>query len=60
MCLYYTMIYLDSTYGDAMIEIDDSVGKILNSIRSNTWLRNNTLVIFTSDNGAALVSKREG
>lgn len=37
-------------YGDVMMEIDWSVGQILKSIHDNA-LDNNTLVIFTSDNG---------
>ena len=31
------------------------VGRILNTIRNNKTLANNTFVFFTSDNGAALV-----
>jgi uncharacterized sulfatase len=37
-------------YGDAVQEIDWSVGQILNQL-SDDGLRKNTLVIFTSDNG---------
>ncbi len=37
-------------YGDVMMEIDWSVGEILKAIRDN-GLDNNTLIIFTSDNG---------
>ncbi|XP_021486863.2 N-acetylgalactosamine-6-sulfatase isoform X1 [Meriones unguiculatus] len=40
-------------YGDAVREIDDSVGKILSLLQN---LGKNTIVFFTSDNGAALVS----
>src|SRR5699024_5443589 len=43
-----------SAYGDALIEIDEAVGRILDVIRGNEQLRNNTFVFFTSDNGAAL------
>lgn len=39
-------------YGDAVEEIDWSTGQILNYLREN-GLAGNTLVIFTSDNGAA-------
>lgn len=46
-----------SSYGDALIEIDDGVGRILELIRSTPNLAKNTFVFFTSDNGAALVSK---
>jgi len=46
----------DSSYGDAVMEIDWSVGQILDYIRKKKSVRD-TLVVFTSDNGAALVSK---
>uniref|UniRef100_A0A8D0GMW7 N-acetylgalactosamine-6-sulfatase n=1 Tax=Sphenodon punctatus TaxID=8508 RepID=A0A8D0GMW7_SPHPU len=42
-------------YGDAVREIDDSVGKILKSLQKLN-ISENTLVFFTSDNGAALIS----
>nr|WP_262894347.1 sulfatase [Alistipes senegalensis] len=37
-------------YGDVMMELDWSVGEILNALKKN-GLEKNTLVIFTSDNG---------
>ena len=37
-------------YGDLMMEIDWSVGEIINALKKNN-LEKNTLVIFTSDNG---------
>jgi len=37
-------------FGDVMMEVDWSVGQILNTLRRHK-LDNNTLVIFTSDNG---------
>lgn len=37
-------------YGDLMMEIDWSIGEIIKSIESNN-LSENTLIIFTSDNG---------
>ena len=37
-------------YGDLMMEIDWSVGEIMKTLKINN-LENNTLVIFTSDNG---------
>lgn len=37
-------------YGDVLMEIDWSVGELLNSLKLNN-LEGNTLVIFTSDNG---------
>uniref|UniRef100_A0A8C9XQB1 Galactosamine (N-acetyl)-6-sulfatase n=1 Tax=Sander lucioperca TaxID=283035 RepID=A0A8C9XQB1_SANLU len=42
-------------YGDAVMELDYSVGQILSLLRS-LGIENNTFVFFTSDNGAALVS----
>ncbi|KAF0300809.1 N-acetylgalactosamine-6-sulfatase [Amphibalanus amphitrite] len=45
-------------YGDAMMELDHSVGRILNALRDNNMT--NTLVFFSSDNGAALVDKGHG
>lgn len=42
-------------YGDAVREIDDSIGKILKSLQ-NLGISENTFVFFTSDNGAALIS----
>ncbi|MFH0841889.1 MAG: sulfatase [Bacteroidota bacterium] len=37
-------------YGDVMMEVDWSVGEIMKALENN-GLENNTLVIFTSDNG---------
>lgn len=37
-------------YGDVIMEIDGSVGRIIRALRDN-GLEDNTLVIFTSDNG---------
>ncbi|XP_047383741.1 N-acetylgalactosamine-6-sulfatase isoform X1 [Sciurus carolinensis] len=45
-------------YGDAVREVDDSVGRILRLLRDLS-LTENTFVFFTSDNGAALVSAPE-
>ncbi|XP_078066618.1 N-acetylgalactosamine-6-sulfatase isoform X3 [Mustelus asterias] len=42
-------------YGDAVREIDDSIGKILQELHIQD-IANNTFVFFTSDNGAALIS----
>lgn len=47
-----------SSYGDALIEIDHAVGRILQTIRRIDRC-NNTFVFFTSDNGAALVSRND-
>ncbi|XP_067934929.1 N-acetylgalactosamine-6-sulfatase-like [Watersipora subatra] len=46
-------------YGDAVRELDYGVGVILNRLRE-LHLADNTLVFFTSDNGAAIVSKTNG
>jgi len=37
-------------YGDVMMEVDWSIGEIMNALKKN-GLEKNTLVIFTSDNG---------
>ncbi|XP_004600862.3 N-acetylgalactosamine-6-sulfatase isoform X3 [Sorex araneus] len=42
-------------YGDAVREIDDGVGRVLQLLR-DLDIAQNTFVFFTSDNGAALVS----
>uniref|UniRef100_A0AAY4EKY6 N-acetylgalactosamine-6-sulfatase n=1 Tax=Denticeps clupeoides TaxID=299321 RepID=A0AAY4EKY6_9TELE len=42
-------------YGDAVMELDDSVGQILAFLES-LGISNNTFVFFTSDNGAAVMS----
>ena len=46
-------------YGDAIEEVDWSVGMILNSLKE-TRLDRNTMVIFTSDNGPWLSYRTEG
>lgn len=46
------------SYGDAVMELDYSVGKILAQL-VNLGISNNTFVFFTSDNGAALMSGPE-
>lgn len=47
-----------SRYGDAVREIDDSVGKMLELLH-DLHVADNTFVFFTSDNGAALISAPE-
>ncbi|XP_030271047.1 N-acetylgalactosamine-6-sulfatase [Sparus aurata] len=42
-------------YGDAVMELDDSIGRLLKALRFLN-IENNTFVFFTSDNGAALSS----
>ncbi|XP_078367421.1 N-acetylgalactosamine-6-sulfatase-like [Oculina patagonica] len=46
-------------YGDAVRELDNSVGRILQKLK-DLGISNNTFVFFSSDNGAALVSKARG
>jgi arylsulfatase A len=46
-------------YGDAVEEMDTSVGRILQTLRDNA-LDSNTLVIFTSDNGPWLLQGTDG
>jgi arylsulfatase A-like enzyme len=46
-------------YGDWIEEMDGSIGRVLDTLR-NLKLDKNTLVIFTSDNGAPLVLPSEG
>lgn len=50
---------LRGKYGDAVDEIDWSVGRIMQTL-INLGLDNNTLVIFTSDNGPWLSFKQDG
>lgn len=42
-------------YGDAVMELDYSIGQILSLLQS-LGIEHNTFVFFTSDNGAALMS----
>lgn len=46
-------------YGDVMEELDHTVGRILDAVREE-GLAENTLVIFTSDNGPWLVYDEQG
>uniref|UniRef100_A0A8C5E2N8 Sulfatase N-terminal domain-containing protein n=1 Tax=Gouania willdenowi TaxID=441366 RepID=A0A8C5E2N8_GOUWI len=46
-------------YGDAVMELDYSVGQILSWLQTLS-IANNTFVFFTSDNGAALMSGING
>ncbi|HPD46445.1 MAG TPA: sulfatase [Anaerohalosphaeraceae bacterium] len=50
---------LRGIYGDAMQEVDWSVGRVLDTLRAE-GLAENTLVIFSSDNGPWLVFKEHG
>ncbi len=46
-------------YGDVVEEIDNGVGKIINALKAK-GLANNTIVVFTSDNGPWLPFKNNG
>lgn len=46
-------------YGDTVEEIDNSVGQILSALKE-TGLDENTIVVFTSDNGPWLIMNDEG
>ena len=48
-----------SAFGDAIRELDNAIGEIKNLV-IKLGIANNTLIIFTSDNGAALVSRQQG
>ena len=41
-----------SKYADSVVELDARIGRIMDKIRSSTALANNTLVFYTTDNGA--------
>ena len=47
------------SYGDAVRELDYGVGVILDALKSH-GLDNSTLVVFSSDNGAATYAKEKG
>ena len=49
--------FTDTPYGDAMRELDSAIGRILDKIRDEPALNNNTLVIFTSDNGPSITGR---
>lgn len=46
-------------YGDAVMELDSGVGKILEKLK-DLKIDNNTFVFFLSDNGAATYAKSNG
>jgi arylsulfatase A len=50
---------LRGLYGDVIEELDGSVGQVLDALR-DTGLAENTLVIFTSDNGPWLTFDQQG
>lgn len=54
-----TMNACPCRYGDALRELDYGAGVILKRLR-DLGIASNTLVIFSSDNGAATYAKTEG
>ncbi|MBN2817760.1 MAG: sulfatase-like hydrolase/transferase, partial [Bacteroidales bacterium] len=50
---------LRGTYGDVIEEIDWSVGQVISALKEN-GLEENTLVVFTSDNGPWLLFNEKG
>ena len=48
------------SYGDSLLEIDEVVESIFEAIVSTPGVANNTIVFFSSDNGAARQSHEEG
>ena len=53
----YTVVLF--SYGDAVRELDVGVGQILQKVKE-LGLDNNTLVVFSSDNGGATYAKEMG
>ena len=53
------ILFCSSSYGDAVRELDYGVGVILDKLKS-LGLADDTIVFFSSDNGAALVGKSHG
>ena len=54
-----TPLWYTCRYGDAVRELDWGVGQIL-SVLKLAGVADNTLVIFSSDNGAATYAKENG
>ncbi|MGQ8338807.1 sulfatase family protein [Sunxiuqinia sp. A32] len=52
-------ISLRGTYGDVIAEIDWSVGRVMEALKKN-GIAENTLVVFTSDNGPWLIHNENG
>ena len=53
------MLDVVGIYGDAVRELDFGVGEIVKTVEQ-AGVANNTFIFFSSDNGAALVSKIHG
>ncbi|XP_059091790.1 arylsulfatase A-like [Tigriopus californicus] len=47
------------SFGDALMEMDHSIGKIISALKKKNLL-NNTLIFFTSDNGPSLMRHERG
>ena len=58
-CLLLLLLLLLVRYGDAVLELDASVGEILNKLRE-LQIDRDTFVFFSSDNGAATYAFTEG
>ena len=57
---YFTHVFsCFSSYGDAVRELDYGVGKIIDTLKK-LQIDKNTLVVFSSDNGAATYAKNRG
>ena len=59
MCYIHMFSVLLCSYGDAVRELDFGVGQILQKLK-DLGLTNNTLVVFSSDNGGATYAKEMG
>ncbi|XP_064417205.1 arylsulfatase A isoform X2 [Latimeria chalumnae] len=55
----YTGQSLRGPFGDSLMELDGSVGAIVHTLREN-GVENNTLILFTSDNGPETKRKSRG
>ncbi|XP_066448320.1 arylsulfatase A [Eleutherodactylus coqui] len=55
----YTGHSLRRKYGDALLELDGTVGELVTSVW-DMGVQNNTLIIFTSDNGPETMRKERG
>uniref|UniRef100_H3AB57 Sulfatase N-terminal domain-containing protein n=1 Tax=Latimeria chalumnae TaxID=7897 RepID=H3AB57_LATCH len=55
----YTGQSLRGPFGDSLMELDGSVGAIVHTLREN-GVENNTLILFTSDNGILGIAKIKG
>lgn len=55
----YTGQSLRGKYGDALLEFDGTVGELVKSVW-DMGIQNNTLIIFTSDNGPETMRKERG